>query len=89
MPLTLFGLLDDRCRCNPSGVALEAAGRRPISYQRLLRHCLDTVAFLNRAGVGTGDRVALVLPNGPEMAAAFLAVSMGASCAPLNPLYNC
>ncbi|HEV2171342.1 MAG TPA: acyl--CoA ligase, partial [Candidatus Binatus sp.] len=35
-----------------------------------------------------GDRVAVVLPNGPEMATCFLAVAMGASCAPLNPTYR-
>jgi acyl-coenzyme A synthetase/AMP-(fatty) acid ligase len=29
---------------------------------------------LNSLGVGRGDRVAVVLPNGPEMALAFLAV---------------
>ena len=34
------------------------------------------------------DRVALVLPNGPEMAVAFLAVSACATCAPLNPAYR-
>ena len=32
--------------------------------------------------------MAVVLPNGPEMAAAFLAVSCAAVCAPLNPAYR-
>jgi len=32
--------------------------------------------------------VAVVLPNGPELAATFLAVSMTAACAPLNPGYR-
>jgi acyl-CoA synthetase (AMP-forming)/AMP-acid ligase II len=39
-------------------------------------------------GVGRGDRVVLVLPNGPEMAAALLCVASGATCAPLNPDYS-
>ena len=30
----------------------------------------------------------MVLPNGPEMAVSFLAVSCGATCAPLNPAYR-
>ena len=34
----------------------------------------------------TGSR--LVLPNGPEMAASFIAVSCGATAAPLNPAYR-
>jgi acyl-CoA synthetase (AMP-forming)/AMP-acid ligase II len=39
-------------------------------------------------GIGRGDRVAMVLPNGPEMAAAFLAVASGTRPAPLNPAYR-
>ena len=35
-----------------------------------------------------GDRVAIVLPNGPEMAAAFLATAAHATAAPLNPAYR-
>ncbi|MFN9096380.1 MAG: acyl--CoA ligase, partial [Alphaproteobacteria bacterium] len=34
------------------------------------------------------DRVAIVLPNGPEMAAAFIAIGAGATTAPLNPSYR-
>ena len=36
-------------------------------------------------GLGRHDRIALVLPNGPEMAVASLAVAASATCAPLNP----
>jgi acyl-CoA synthetase (AMP-forming)/AMP-acid ligase II len=32
--------------------------------------------------------VAIVLPNGPEMAAAFVSVAAGATTAPLNPAYK-
>ena len=46
------------------------------------------VAWLNGAGIGRGDRVAMVLPNGPEMATAFLGVSAGAISAPLDPAYR-
>ena len=47
-----------------------------------------TVVTLNRLGVGRGDRVAIVLPNGPEMATAFLCVAAAAAAAPLNPAYR-
>src|SRR5207244_12514690 len=47
-----------------------------------------TVRMLRAMGVGRHDRVAVVLPNGPEMATAFLAVAAGATCAPLNPAYS-
>jgi acyl-CoA synthetase (AMP-forming)/AMP-acid ligase II/acyl carrier protein len=39
-------------------------------------------------GLSRHDRVALVLPNGPEMAVAFLAVAASATCVPLNPAYR-
>jgi acyl-CoA synthetase (AMP-forming)/AMP-acid ligase II len=43
---------------------------------------------LNAAGVGRSDRVAVVLPNGPEMATAFVTVAAAATIAPLNPGYR-
>jgi len=48
----------------------------------------DVVTSLNAMGLGRNDRVALVMPQGPEMAVAFLAVAAGATCAPLNPAYR-
>jgi acyl-CoA synthetase (AMP-forming)/AMP-acid ligase II len=47
-----------------------------------------TIARLNAIGVGRGDRVGIVLPNGPEMATAFLSIASGAASAPLNPQYR-
>ena len=38
-------------------------------------------------GIARHDRVVVVLPNGPEMALAFLTVAASAVCAPLNPAY--
>jgi acyl-CoA synthetase (AMP-forming)/AMP-acid ligase II/thioesterase domain-containing protein len=35
-------------------------------------------------GIGRNDRVAVVLPNGPEMAVTFLSVASGSTCAPIN-----
>ena len=34
------------------------------------------------------ERVAIVLPNGPEMAVSFLAIASGCTAAPLNPAYR-
>jgi amino acid adenylation domain-containing protein len=39
-------------------------------------------------GLGRHDRIALVLPNGPEMALACVAVAAHATCVPLNPDYS-
>ena len=59
-----------------------------LSYAGLKSILEATIADLNAIGIGRGDRVAIVLPNGPEMAVAFLAVAAGASAAPLNPAYR-
>jgi len=80
--------LEEQSQQSPNNFALLAPERAPLTYSRLLAHCLRVIADLNHAGISRGDRVAVVLPNGPEMAACTLAVAMGASCAPLNPNYR-
>ena len=77
-------LRDGATRCSES-VAIAAPKRRSLSYKRLWRQVEGMVAWLNAQGIGRGDRVAIVLPNGPELASAFLGVSAGAASAPLNP----
>jgi acyl-CoA synthetase (AMP-forming)/AMP-acid ligase II len=81
-------LADILTRAAPAAVALAAPERAPLSYGTLAGFVADTVETLNRAGIGRNDRVAIVLPNGPEMASAFLAVAAGATAAPLNPAYR-
>ena len=63
-------------------------GFPPLSYGGLAALARSTVAALNVLGVGRNDRVAIVLPNGPEMAAAFVCLGAGATTAPLNPTYR-
>jgi acyl-CoA synthetase (AMP-forming)/AMP-acid ligase II len=71
-----------------AAIALSAPGVAPLSY-RALRALVDaTIVALNAMGIGRGDRVAIVLPNGPAMASAFLAVASGCASAPLNPAYR-
>ncbi|WP_296737937.1 acyl--CoA ligase [Mesorhizobium sp.] len=68
--------------------AIAAPERATLSHGGLRRLIQETVARLNTLGIGRGDRVAIVLPNGPEMATAFIAVAAAASTAPLNPAYR-
>lgn len=68
-----------------SSVALAAPERPPATYADLRRHVARTVEELRAGGVGRSDRVALVLPGGPEAAAGFLSVASAAAAAPLNP----
>ena len=68
--------------------AIMAPGQKPLSYEGLKSQALDAAAILSGFGIRRGDRVSLVMANGPEMAAAFLAVTAVAACAPLNPAYS-
>jgi len=68
--------------------AIGAPDRPWLSHAALHGLAHRTVAALNAIGIGRNDRVALVLPNGPEAATAFLAIACGATTAPLNPAYT-
>jgi oxalate---CoA ligase len=68
--------------------AFAAPGAEALTYDGLRKLVADTIAALNAFGIGRGDRVAIVLPNGPTMASAFLAIASGAVTAPLNPAYR-
>lgn len=84
-PATLLDLLNAGRDDAP---ALTAPGGKPLSYAALRAQVARTADHLARWGIGPGDRVALVLDNGPEMAAAFLGIACGATAAPLNPAYR-
>lgn len=73
---------------DPSAVALTAPGRRPATYADVRAQITRTHRQLAARCIGPGNRVAIVLPNGPEMAASFLSVATGLSAAPLNPAYK-
>jgi len=68
--------------------ALTAPGRSALSYAGLRALIERTTRSIRALGIGLGDRVAIVLLNGPEMASAFLAVGSIATAAPLNPGYR-
>lgn len=84
-PRTLRELLDLGAE---DAEALGAPGRHSLTYGELRQQVDATVEALNQRGIGRGDRVAIVLSNGPEMASAFLSVACGATTAPLNPAYR-
>ena len=79
---TIAGLLAAH---DGSLTALRAESGARMSYADLRRQVEQTAATLNGGGVGRGDCVAMVLENGPHMAAAFTAVAAAATAAPLHP----
>ena len=81
-------LIDAHAITTPEADALIAPGRPSLSYRRLATHVAETVGNLTRLGIGRNDRVALVLPAGPELALALVAIAAGAIVAPLNPAYQ-
>ena len=60
----------------------------PLSYRRLYRHIDDIGRALRAKGIGRDDRVAVLMPNGPELAVAIVAVAANAACASINPAYS-
>ncbi len=71
-----------------SSAAISGIDRPDLCYADLRELVSTTAASLNGLGIGRNDRVAIVLPNGPEMAAAFVAIAACATTAPLNPAYT-
>jgi acyl-CoA synthetase (AMP-forming)/AMP-acid ligase II len=71
-----------------TSIAIQAPDRPDLGYAGLRDLATRTKQSLNAVGVGHGDRVAIVLPNGPEMATAFVCIAGAATTAPLNPAYR-
>lgn len=86
--LTIHQLITEKKEQNASKIAIVAPRQSPLTYNCLLSTIKNISFSLNSIGLGRSDRVAVVLPNGPEMAVAFLAISSTATCAPLNPNYR-
>lgn len=68
--------------------AIIAPDMPPLTYAGLRDLVARTRGVLNSIGIAQGDRVALVMPNGPEMATSFLSVACAATAAPLNPSFK-
>ncbi|MCO5101797.1 MAG: AMP-binding protein [Burkholderiaceae bacterium] len=85
---TIAGLFAATAVEHAGATALLAPDRTPLSYAGLHRQLLRTAATLGEAGLDHGARIAVSVPNGPEAAAATIAVAAYATCAPLNPAYQ-
>jgi oxalate---CoA ligase len=71
-----------------ASIALTGAGASPLTYGLLRQLSAEVASNLNHVGIGRNDRVAIVLPNSPEMATGFVTVAACCTSAPLNPAYR-
>jgi acyl-CoA synthetase (AMP-forming)/AMP-acid ligase II len=83
---SLRHLIEGAASRDPSVTAIAAPGRAALTCGRLVLHIDEVHHVLRRSGVGLRDRVALVVPNGSDLAVAFLGVAASAACAP--PIRN-
>ena len=84
---TVYQLLEEAVKANPSGMAMFFAGTG-TSYRKLGATIDRFASVLSGLGVKRGDRVALVLPNIPAYPIAHFAVlKLGGILVPTNPLY--
>jgi acyl-CoA synthetase (AMP-forming)/AMP-acid ligase II len=81
-------LISRLAHSTPDAVALVGSEATPLTFAALLEQMDRAAEALSDMGIAPGDRVALVAPQGPELAAAFLSIASVATCAPLNPAYR-
>jgi oxalate---CoA ligase len=82
---SIASLLRDRALERPDAPALLAPGHPPLTFAGLWEQSRDLAGRLESLGASHSTRVAIVIPNGPAAAAAFLGVAACAPCVPLNP----
>ncbi len=86
--LLLNELFEYYARHSPDAAAILAPDCSALSYGALHQQISYVGGALRAMGLGRHDRVAVVLPNGPEMAVAVLGVAASATCLPTNPAYG-
>jgi long-chain acyl-CoA synthetase len=85
---SLVDMFEETVRTFKSNVALDFFGST-TTYAELGMLVARAAEGLRKAGVGAGDRVALVLPNCPQHVIAFYAIlRLGAIVVEHNPLYT-
>ena len=85
-PHTLLELIQVAPAGN-TALLLTDSGTR-VTYESLVKQVTAMADALASMGIGRGDRVATVLPNGLPAIVSFLAGSIAGTAAPLNPGYR-
>ncbi len=82
---TIADIIATQASQRPGSPAILGVGRDTLSYTELETLTNTSARALASLGIRSTDRVAIVLPNGPMIATAFLSVVRVAVAAPLNP----
>ena len=81
---TIGDIVRRHARAAPGAPALVAEGQDPLTYGELVRLMDRVQQSLNAMGYGRGDRIAIVCPNGPAMAALVTGIWGCATAAPMS-----
>jgi acyl-CoA synthetase (AMP-forming)/AMP-acid ligase II/thioesterase domain-containing protein/acyl carrier protein len=82
---TVAELIQWHAAVTPLAPAIVVPNRPALTYVALQSQIDGIGAELKRAGIGPGKRVAIILPDGPELAITIAAVACRATAVPLNP----
>ena len=85
---SLGEFLETAVSANPDQVFVEIAGQR-ITYADFYRRCRAAAAMFRQLGIGHGDRVALFLPNVPEVLYSWFGLALlGGIAVTINTAYR-
>ncbi len=85
---SIENMIAHHARTAPRRKAILSLEHPPLTYAGLRARTNEIVVGLRKLGIGRRDRVALLMPNGPENAIAAIATAAGAVCVPLNPRFT-
>lgn len=77
--------LQQQAASSPARAAIIGPAGEAVSYAELWALTSDLMRDLRALGLGPADRLAVMLPRGPENAMALVAVASAAVCVPVNP----
>jgi acyl-coenzyme A synthetase/AMP-(fatty) acid ligase/thioesterase domain-containing protein/acyl carrier protein len=86
-PLTIRDLIFHGNQ-DPDHPAIKSPGQQPLTYRDLQRQVLLVIKTLNSLGFVRNDRIAAIMPAGPETAVLGIGIMAGFTHTPLNPQYR-
>ena len=86
--MTIYSTIASNAQYVPQANVVGSPGREFLKYSHLFDHINTKIRILRAIGLKRNDRVAIVMPNGSEMATVFLTIASFAIAAPLNPAYR-